>query len=155
MGKSNFDKLDSQIMKLLSENARKAFLEIARECGISGAAIHQRVQKLLQTGVLQGFETCINPQAVGYDTCAYIGFFLSDPKTIDEAVKRLKELPSVVECHTTTGRYDLILKVYARNNEHLRQIIVDDLQEILPGRSETLISFKEEFRRQAPINPAY
>lgn len=152
MAKIIFDTLDCKILSMLSENARKPFLEIARECGVSGAAVHQRIQKLTQQGVINGFESLISPSALGYDTCAYVGFFLSDPSCFDSVVAKLKEVPEVVECHCTTGKYDLFVKLYARNNEHLLELITTKLQKIVPGRTETLISFQEQFKRQVPIN---
>ncbi|MCM1482993.1 MAG: Lrp/AsnC ligand binding domain-containing protein [Muribaculaceae bacterium] len=146
-----FDTLDRNILHLLAENARKPFLEIARECGVSGAAVHQRIQKLTASGVIKGFESLISPAAVGYDTCAYVGCLLAGSTDVEQVVARLKEVPEVVECHCTTGKYDLMLKIYARNNEHLLRIISSRVQRIVPGRTETLISFREEFKRQAPI----
>ena len=89
---------------------------------------------------------------LGYDTCAYIGFFLSDPSQFDTAAEELRKIPEVVEVHYTTGKYDLLIKLYAKNNRHLLQLIHDKLQGIVSGRTETLISFKEEFRRQIPID---
>ena len=151
MAHFQLDELDCRILKMLSSNARKPYLEIARECNVSGAAIHQRIQKLYSVGVLQGSESIIDPAAVGYDTCAYIGFFLSDPSKFDDMVEKLKGVPEVVECHYTTGKYDMLIKLYARNNEHLLQLIHDQLQSIGYARTETLISFKQVFKRQIPI----
>ncbi len=151
MANFQLDELDCKILKMLSSNARKPYLEIARECNVSGAAIHQRIQKLYSVGVLQGSESIIDPASVGYDTCAYIGFFLSDPSKFDEMVEKLKGVPEVVECHYTTGKYDMLIKLYARNNEHLLQLIHDQLQSIGYARTETLISFKQVFKRQIPI----
>ena len=97
MANMQLDSLDYQILKTLSENARKPYLEIARECGVSGAAIHQRIQKLTSMNVISGSHTLISPSAIGYDTCAYIGFYLSDPSQFSELVERLKLIPEVVE----------------------------------------------------------
>ncbi|MDE6459353.1 MAG: Lrp/AsnC ligand binding domain-containing protein [Paramuribaculum sp.] len=152
MPRIQFDSLDKKILSMLSENARIPFLEIARECGVSGAAIHQRIQKLMNSDIIQGFETLVNPSSAGYETCAYIGFFLKDPGDFDTVVSALRKIPEVVECHFTTGKYDLLIKLYARNNDHLLQIIHGPLQAVGAGRTETLISFKEEFRRPLPIN---
>lgn len=151
MGQSQLDTLDYKILSTLSKNARKPFLEIARECNVSGAAIHQRIQKLTQTGVIQGSEARINPASVGYDTCAYIGFFLRDPSNFDHVVEELKKIPEVVECYFTTGQYDMFIKLYARNNDHLLHIIHEQLQKLGLARTESLISFKEVFKRQIPI----
>lgn len=152
MPQTELDRLDCKILELLSANARKPFLEIARECNVSGASVHQRVQKLIASGAIQGFDTLINPAVLGYDTCAYIVFFLSDPSQFDTAAEELRKIPEVVEVHYTTGKYDLLIKLYAKNNRHLLQLIHDKLQGIVSGRTETLISFKEEFRRQIPID---
>lgn len=151
MSRQQFDKLDLKILNVLSRNARKPFLEIARECNVSGAAIHQRIQKLMAAGIIKGFESIINHEAVGYETCAYIGFFLNDPSKFSDVVERLNEIPEVVECHYTTGKYDIFIKVYARNNEDLLDFIHKKLQPIGVGRTETIISFKEKFHRQVPV----
>lgn len=151
MANSLLDSLDNKILEALSLNARKPYLEIARECGVSGAAIHQRIQKLHSLGVIKGTESLIDPQSVGYDTCAYIGFFLNDTSRFDEIVEKLKDIPEVVECHLTTGKYDLLIKLFAKNNNHLLKIIQSKIQSLGLARTETLISFKEVFRRQIPI----
>ena len=151
MAKAQLDSLDYKILKTLSTNGRKPFLEIARECNVSGAAIHQRIQKLMAMGVLRGSECLINPASVGYDTCAYIGFFLKDPSKFDEVVERLRAIPEVVEVHFTTGQYDMFIKLYARNNDHLLHIIHEQLQGLGLARTDSLISFKEVFKRQLPI----
>lgn len=151
MSTYSLDSLDRKILKMLSQNSRIPFLEIARECNVSGAAVHQRVQKLTSAGVIHGYETLITPAAVGYETCAYIGFFLTDPHEFNRVVDELRSTPEVVEVHYTTGKYDLLAKIYARNNSHLLSIIQDKLQNIGTARTETLISFKEEFRRPVPI----
>ena len=136
---------------MLTNNARKPFLEIARECNVSGAAIHQRIQKLSSLGVIKGYEMLIEPSSVGYDTCAYIGFFLKDPSQFNHVVEELKKIPEVIECHFTTGQYDMFIKLYARNNDHLLHIIHNQLQHLGLARTESLISFKEVFKRQIPI----
>ena len=152
MARARLDSLDYKILHTLTSNGRKPYLEIARECGVSGAAIHQRIQKLTAMGVLKGSECLIDAASVGYDTCAYIGFFLKDPSKFDEVVERLREIPEVVEVHFTTGQYDMFIKLYARNNDHLLHLIHEELQALGLARTESLISFKEVFKRQLPIH---
>ena len=151
MTRPQLDSLDNKILQMLTNNARKPFLEIARECNVSGAAIHQRIQKLSSLGVIKGYEMLIEPSSVGYDTCAYIGFFLKDPSQFNHVVEELKKIPEVIECHFTTGQYDMFIKLYARNNDHLLHIIHNPLQHLGLARTESLISFKEVFKRQIPI----
>jgi Lrp/AsnC family transcriptional regulator, regulator for asnA, asnC and gidA len=151
MGHHQLDKLDEKILKMISEDARIPFLEIARECNVSGAAIHQRIQKLTNLGVIQGSEFIIDANAIGYQTSAYLGIFLKDPGQFKHVVSELLKIPEVVECYYTTGQYDLFIKIYARNNKHLLSIIHDKLQPLGLSRTETLISFNEAFKRQVPI----
>lgn len=151
MSRQSFDTLDLNILRYLSENARKPYLEIARECGVSGAAIHQRIQRLSSNGVLRGAESIIEPSALGYETCAYVGIFLRDPSQFQSVVDALKQIPEVVECHFTTGQYDIFIKLYARNNDHLLHLLQNQIQALGLARTETLVSFKQIFKRQIPI----
>ena len=151
MGHHQLDALDEQILKLIANNARIPFLEVARTCNVSGAAIHQRIQKLTNLGILKGSQFIIDPEKVGYETCAYIGLYLKDPSSFEEVIEKLSLIPEVVECHYTTGKYDMFIKIYARNNHHLLSIIHDKLQPLNLARAETLISFHEALKRQMPI----
>lgn len=146
-----FDNLDYKILSLLYENARRPFLEIARECNVSGAAIHQRVAKLIEMGAIKGFDTKIDPEVVGFNTCAYVGLHLKDADKYKEIVDKLEQIPEIVECHYTTGKYDIFIKIFAQSNEHLLDLIHDRLQPLGVSRTESLISFKEVFRRNVPI----
>ncbi len=152
MGHQQLDELDEKILKLIIGNARKPFLEVARECNVSGAAIHQRIQKLTNLGVIKGSEYIIDSSKVGYETCAYVGLYLQSPGQFPTVTEALKGIPEVVECHYTTGKYDLFIKIYAKNNQHLLNIIHKKLQPLGLARTETLISFKESFRKQLPID---
>lgn len=151
MGHHQLDRLDEQILQLIASNARIPFLEVARACNVSGAAIHQRIQKLTNLGILKGSEYVIDPEKVGYETCAYVGLFLKDPSDFDRVSKALEQILEVVECHFTTGQYDMFIKIYAKNNSHLLSVIHDKLQPLGLARTETLISFHEAIKRQMPI----
>lgn len=152
MAHHSLDILDKKILRLIAEDARIPFLEVARACDVSGAAIHQRIQKLTNTGVLKGSQFIIDPEKIGYETCAYIGLYLKDPETFDHVVEALKKIPEVVECHYTTGGYDLFIKLYAKNNHHLLNIIHDKLQPLGLARSETIVAFNAVIDRQLPIS---
>ncbi len=151
MAHHSLDSLDKKILRLIAEDARIPFLEVARSCNVSGAAIHQRIQKLNSLGVLKGSQFIIDTEKIGYETCAYIGLNLKNPEDFDKAIENLKKIPEVVECHYTTGDYDMFIKIYAVNNHHLLDIIHDKLQPLGLSRSETIISFNSAFNRQLPI----
>lgn len=148
---SKIDALDRQILSMISDNARIPFLEVARACHVSGAAIHQRIQKLVQQGVIKGSQFIFDPEALGYEACAFVGLFLKDPSDFDRVVEALHKIPEVVECHYTTGDYDMFIKIYAHNNHHLLSIIHDKLQPLGLQRSETIISFNEAISRKLPV----
>lgn len=151
MSSATLDALDRQILSLIASDARIPFLEVARECHVSGAAIHQRIQKLQQMGVLKGSQFVLDPELIGYGTCAFVGIFLKDPTDCARVTEALRNIPEVVECHFTTGNYDMFLKIYARDNHHLLSIIHDQVQPIGIQRSETIISFNEAITRQMPV----
>ncbi len=152
MANPKLDKLDREILKLIAADARIPFLEVARVCNVSGAAIHQRIQKLTSLGILKGSQFIIDPEKIGYETCAFIGLNLKHPEQFDRVVEQLKEIPEVVECHYTTGDFDLFIKIYALNNHHLLNTIHDKLQPLGLARSETIISFNTAIERQLPIS---
>ena len=151
MANQKLDALDKQILKLIAAEARIPFLEVARACDVSGAAIHQRIQKLTNMGVLNGSQFIIEPEKLGYETCAFIGLNLKNPEDFDTVVEELKNIPEVTECHYTTGNFDMFIKIYAQNNHHLLTIIHDKLQPLGLSSSQTLISFHSAFERQLPI----
>ncbi len=145
------DALDKKILELVIADARIPFLEVARACNVSGAAIHQRIQKLTNIGILKGSQFNIDPEKIGYETCAFIGLYLKDPEKFDDVVEELRKIPEVVECHYTTGGYDMFIKLYAYNNHHLLNVIHDKLQPLGLSRSETIISFNEAINRPITI----
>jgi len=146
------DSLDRKILSLITENARIPYLEVARDCNVSGAAIHQRIQRLMKLGVIIGSEFILNPKKIGFHTCAYIGVFLESAHLYPEVVRKLRDIPEITQCHYTTGNYSIFIKVYTRSNEDLRNVLVDKLQSITGvARTETFISLEEAFSRQIPI----
>lgn len=151
MNRQNFDALDLKILRDLSMNARKPYLEIAREYGVSGAAVHQRIQKLLAAGVITGSECLIDPTSMGYETCAFVGIYLREPSRSAEVVEELKKIPEITECHYTTGRYDILIKLMAVNNEHLLHLLQNEIQQLGAARTETLMSFRQVLKRPVPV----
>ena len=154
MAHHNLDALDRKILKMVVDDARVPFLEVARACNVSGAAVHQRVQKLYNLGILKGSQFIVDPEKIGYETCAYVGLYLKDPSSFDNVVAKLKKIPEVVECHYTTGGYDMFIKMYAKNNHDMLNIIHDKLQPLGLSRSETIVSFSTVIDRQLPVDNA-
>ncbi|MBR1414743.1 MAG: Lrp/AsnC ligand binding domain-containing protein [Prevotella sp.] len=147
------DNLDKKILSILSQNARIPFKDVAAECGVSRAAIHQRVQRLIDNDVITGSGFDVNPKSLGYRTCTYVGITLERGSMYKDVVKRLELIPEVVECHFTTGPYTMLVKLYARDNEQLMHLLNGQLQEI-PGvvATETLISLEQNIKREIPVH---
>ena len=133
------DAIDRKILKYLITNARMPFLEIARKCGISG--------------VILGSRLVVDPKMLGFDVCAYIGIRLQDVSILMQTVDRLKQIPEIVECHFITGTYNLFVKLYCVDNEHLMTTLCDRILAI-PGISttQTYISLNEAFQRQIYVD---
>ena len=152
-GNLQIDSLDKKIIKMITKNARIPYLEVARECNVSGAAIHQRIQKLIKLGVITGSMFTIEPKKIGYKTCAYMGIFLEQASLYNDVLKELKKIPEITQCHFTTGNYSVFIKIFAHDNEHLKTILSDKIQ-LISGiaRTETFISLEEGFNRSIPID---
>jgi Lrp/AsnC family transcriptional regulator for asnA, asnC and gidA len=148
------DSLDKKILSFLMRNARMPFLEIARRCNVSGAAIHQRVNQLVANRIVSGSQFQVNPAGLGYGTCAFIGLVINlvSTSTHEEVFRRITRIPEITECHHVTGKYSLFVKIYAKNNEHLRKLITDHIQSIPEvTNTETFISLEVGFQRQLPV----
>ncbi|MGI6218632.1 MAG: Lrp/AsnC family transcriptional regulator [Bacteroidaceae bacterium] len=153
MGK--IDELDQKILEIISQNARIPFKDVAAECGVSRAAIHQRVQRLIDLGVITGSGYHMNPKSLGYHTCTYIGITLEKGSMYKSVVEEFLKIPEIVECHYTTGPYSMLIKLYARDNEHLMELLNHKMQNI-PGvvATETLISLEQSIKKNIPVNCA-
>lgn len=150
----HLDSLDKKILSILATNARTPYLEVARLCKVSGAAIHQRIQRMEEAGVIKASVLQTHPGGLGYMTCAFIGIQINlhTISTHEEVFDRIRQIPEIVECHHITGKYSLLIKIYARNNEHLKQIIVGKIQSIAEITfTETFISLEEGFTRALPV----
>ena len=146
------DKLDRKILSILSQNARIPFKDVAAECGVSRAAIHQRVQHLIENGVIMGSGFHVNPKSLGYTTCTYVGLNLERGSMYRDVVERISTIPEVIECHFTTGSYTMLVKLFAKDNEQLMDLLNNKIQSI-PGvvSTETLISLEQSIKREIPI----
>lgn len=150
MGK--IDHLDRKILSIISQNARKPFKEVAEECEVSRAAIHQRVQRMIDLGVIVGSGYHVNPKALGFQLCVYIGITLERASMYKDVAAALEQIPEVVESHYTLGAYTILIKVYSQNDEHLMELLNGKIQEI-PGvaTTETLTSLDQKIKRTIPI----
>lgn len=146
------DGIDKEILRFLMEDARKPILQIANKIGISGAAIHQRLRKLEDSKVISSSKLIVNTRVLGYSTMAFVGIFLDKASSNSEAVKELKKIPEVLECHYTTGNWSILIKIICRDNEHLMNLLNQKIQPISGvSRTETFISLEQQIERQIQL----
>ncbi len=146
------DKLDKKILSILTKNARMAFKDVAADCGVSRAAVHQRVQRLIEDGIITGSGFDVNPKALGYTTCTYVGITLEKGSMYKSVIAEVAQIPEIVECHFTTGPYTMLIKLYAKDNEQLMDLLNNKLQ-VIHGvvSTETLISLEQSLKREIPV----
>lgn len=147
------DNLDRKILKIVMHNARIPSKDVAVECGVSRAAIHQRIQRMIDLKVITGSGYYVNPKDLGFFTCTYIGVNLERGAMYREVVPELRRIPEITECHFTTGPYTMLIKLFARDNDHLMDLLNNKIQHI-PGviGTETLISLDHSIHRHLPID---
>ncbi len=146
------DGIDKKILKMLMENSRRPILEIAKNIGISGAAIHQRLRKLEAQNLIISSGIKLNTKILGFTTLAFIGIFLDNATINKTVVNQLKEIPEIIECHYTTGDWSILAKLLCKDNEDLMKILTKKIQ-IIKGvaRTETYISLEQQIERQISI----
>lgn len=146
------DNLDKKILNIIMNNARIASKDVAIVCGVSRAAIHQRIQRLIDMKVIVGSGYNVNPKTLGYNTCTYVGVKLEKGSMYRDVARELEKIPEIVECHFTTGPYSMLIKVFAQDNQNLMELLNDKIQSI-PGvtETETLISLEQTLNRQIHI----
>ncbi len=146
------DNLDKRILEIIMKNARIPSKDVAVECGVSRAAIHQRIQRMIDMKVITGSGYNVDPKILGYSTCTYIGISLERGSMYRDVVAELEKIPEVVECHFTTGTYTFMVKLYAHDNQHLMQLLNNRIQHIEGVvATETLISLEQSINREIPV----
>ena len=153
MENNQFDEIDEKILQMLAKDGSIPFQEVARACGVSGTTIHTRVKRLTALGVVQGSKYIIDPAKIGYDTCAYIGLTLKDDSRFEDVIEALKSIPEIVEVYCTNEAYDLFVKIYARNNDHLLTLIQTQIKPLGLILSKIIISFRTVYNKQLTILP--
>ncbi len=149
MSSYQIDQIDQKILSFLVKNARMPFLEIARECGISGAAIHQRVKRLETNGVITGSRLLVKPQALGLNVCAFVSVSLSEANKYPEVIEAFKRISEIVECHFVTGKHTILIKLFCLDYDHLMEVLLNTIQKIPYVQStDTQISLDQAIERQ-------
>jgi Lrp/AsnC family transcriptional regulator for asnA, asnC and gidA len=146
------DGIDKKILRALMADARTPILEIARNVGISGAAIHQRLKKLEKSKLISGSKFIINPKILGYSTLAFVGIYLDKDADLEDITRALKKIPEVTESHYTTGTFSIFIKLLCVDNAHLMYLLSNNIQPITGVlRTKSLISLEQQIDRQIKV----
>jgi Lrp/AsnC family transcriptional regulator for asnA, asnC and gidA len=152
--KANYtiDKLDKQIISILSKDATVPYADIAKRLVVSPGTIHVRMKKMKAAGVIKGSHLHLNESKFGYGICAFMGIHLQKGWEYEDAVAKLKLINEVVEAHYTTGKYGIFAKIICKDTDHLRSVLTDRISAIKGvERTETFISLEESVKKQLKI----
>lgn len=128
--------------------------EIARRANVAPATIHERLVKLRRSGLVQGFSVRLNQSLLGYTVTALIHLRTELADQVERTVADLRAIPEVEEVHVVTGEYDLVVKVRARDTNHLQQLLVNQVHRVTGFiRSATEICLTSPLERSGPQIP--
>lgn len=146
------DEFDIKIIKELEKDGRIAYSTIAANLNISNTMVHQRINKLTEQGILAGIQPIINEKKVGYDWGAFTGITLNKDHDSDRVIEALKMIPEITECYYITGSYTLYIKMIAKNHEHMRKILYEQIDSI-PGiaKTDSIIELGCAFKRNISL----
>jgi Lrp/AsnC family transcriptional regulator for asnA, asnC and gidA len=132
---SSLDEVNLRIMDILVKDSSTPFVEIAKQIGISDATVHWRVRRLIAAGIITKFTISVNNNLLGYDHLAFIGINIK-PGFADQVTEEITNIEEVLEIHEMHNRFDLFLKIRAKDLDHVRDIIENKIS-ILPNVLET------------------
>ncbi|MHC1682103.1 MAG: Lrp/AsnC ligand binding domain-containing protein [Clostridiaceae bacterium] len=146
------DELDMQILDILIKDSRTPFLEIARQCHVSGGTIHVRMKKMEDMGIIKGTKLIIDNSKIGYDVTAFIGIYLDKASSFNSSLDELSNIKEIVELHYTTGGYSIFTKIICRNIADLQDLLLNKIQAIEGvQRTDTLISLSQPIDRNIQL----
>jgi len=147
------DKVDLDILDILSKDAKKPYTEVARKVFVSGGTVHVRMNKMEEAGIVIGSTLDLDYSKLGYGLTAFLGIYLSKSSLYDEVFAKLKEIDEIISIHYTTGNYSMFIKLLCRDTAHLKDMLHDKIQKI-DGivRTETIISLEESLSRHVKLS---
>lgn len=144
------DETDRAILRILQADARTPFSEVARRIDMSSATVHDRVSRMEDANVIEGYHAAVDSTAVGYAVSAFIGLRVEQGRE-EHALDRLRNVEEVREIHLTTGNWDVLLRVVAADIDSLRELMFDRIAEIDGfSRSQTMIILGTDYEEDGP-----
>ena len=146
------DEFDIKIIKELEKDGRMAYSAIATNLKISNTMVHQRINRLIEQGILTGIKPVIDEKKVGYDWGAFTGITLNKDQDSGRIIEELKNIPEITECYYITGSFTLYIKIIAKDHEHMRKILYEKIDTI-PGiaKTDSIIESGCAFKRNVSL----
>jgi Lrp/AsnC family transcriptional regulator for asnA, asnC and gidA len=146
------DEFDIKIIKELEKDGRIAYSTNSTNLKISNTMLHKSIHKLTEQGILAGIQPIINEKKIGYDWGAFTGITLNKDHDSDRVIAELKKIPEITECYYITGSYTLYIKMIAKNHEHMRKILYEQIDSI-PGiaKTDSIIELGCAFKRNISL----
>lgn len=134
------DAIDRKLLQVLREDARISVRGLARVIGMSAGAVGERLERLEARGVIKGYRVDIDPAALGLGLEVLIGIELSQHQAVVETMDTLRNVPEVVQVELVTGRWDVVVRLRLRDQEHLKDVLTSSVWKIPSVRhSESMI----------------
>lgn len=144
------DAVDRQLMRLLVQDGRRSYADLARETGLSTSAVHQRVRRLEQRGAVTGYAARLDPAAAGLPLAAFVSLKPIDPAAPDDAPERLRHLSAVEACHSVAGDESYILQVRVAGPVELEALLQEIRAAGVSTRTTVVLSTPWEGRTAPP-----
>jgi Lrp/AsnC family transcriptional regulator for asnA, asnC and gidA len=142
------DQVDLKILTELSRDAQMPYTEVAKRAGVSSGTVHLRMKKMMEAGMVTGTTLSMDYTKMGWTVSAFVGIHLKETSDFNKVYKELEKLPEVVKIHYTTGKFNMFIKVHAKDNKHLKAIlhdVIDGIPQI--RRTETFLTLEEMLNR--------
>jgi DNA-binding Lrp family transcriptional regulator len=140
---TKLDPLDGRLIQALADQPRASVVDLARRLGVARGTVQARLDKMVSRRVITGFGPEIDLRALGYDVVAFTTLDIAQGR-LDDVIAHLRDIPEVLEAQSITGPGDLHLRVVARTNEHLQEVLSRILEVQGIGRAATVIALSNQ-----------
>jgi Lrp/AsnC family transcriptional regulator for asnA, asnC and gidA len=144
------DEINLKILDILSRDASRPFVDIAKELEISDATVHIRVRRLVAAGILRKFTIATDNRLLGYDHLAFVGINIKEGSS-DEAIAILSAFDEILELHEMYGQFDLLLKIRGKSLEEMREVIVNKIGRIPQIREAELMTVLKTIKEEQMV----
>ena len=142
------DNVDLKILTELSRDAQMPYTEVAKKAGVSSGTVHLRMKKMMESGMVKGTTLSMDYAKMGWTVSAFVGIHLDETRNFNAVFEKLEAIPEVVKIHYTTGKFNMFIKLHARDNRHLKDILHDQIETIEHiRRTETFLTLHEMLNR--------